>query len=584
MIWMLARLAFAGIRRRRLASFLIVVLAGAAVATVVLALQIGQTVRDPWQQTFDAAHGAHVLFLSDTEKQARSLQTRQGVTEAAAPAPVVVRGAEVVTGRGPVPVWLTGLDAQPAVNAPVRLSGSVSPGDGIVLEQSLAGALGLEPGSTLRVTGPGGEVALDVVGTAVLPSQGRYPRVNPGVAWVASAVLPQLQPDRSQWRWGVGVRLADPESAPALASSVLQDGSGTVTLAQTWQEQRADAMKESEPFRLVLTMYSTILLAVVFVVVAILAGARALQQHREIGLLKAVGLTPRQVTGLFVLESAALGLVASVLGFVAGTLLAPRLARTAAASLVGAPTVTVDLATLPVAAAPVLLVLVVSAWTATRRRTRFSVLQAIGAGRATPATSRLASRLRALPLPVPLSVGARTVLAGRGHVALMGVAICLVGAMFVFAMSMQASLSHLPAGQPSDVSDELPAAVYSLDAVLLVIAFTSLLAVALLSVRERLRDFAVLKTIGLTPRQVAATFTSPYATIALLAGLASVPLGIALYVAAFHASGGDSSPTIASWPWLALVPLSTTALVLAAAGGPARIATRTPAATALRSE
>ena len=41
--------------------------------------------------------------------------------------------------------------------------------------------------------------------------------------------------------------------------------------------------------------------------------------------------------------------------------------------------------------------------------------------------------------------------------------------------------------------------VYTLDAVLLVITATTLVAVALLSVRERIRDYGVLKAIGLTP-------------------------------------------------------------------------------------
>jgi len=43
----LVRLAFSGIRSRILASTLTVLLAGAAAATVVLALEVGDTGRDP---------------------------------------------------------------------------------------------------------------------------------------------------------------------------------------------------------------------------------------------------------------------------------------------------------------------------------------------------------------------------------------------------------------------------------------------------------------------------------------------------------------------------------------------------------
>ncbi len=80
-------------------------------------------------------------------------------------------------------------------------------------------------------------------------------------------------------------------------------------------------------------MFTILLLIVAFVVVGILVGARASDQHREIGLLKAAGFTPRQVGAVFALESTALGLVAAGLGFALGTLLAPRLAAPSAETL-----------------------------------------------------------------------------------------------------------------------------------------------------------------------------------------------------------------------------------------------------------
>jgi putative ABC transport system permease protein len=577
-------LAFSGIRDRLLASVLTVVLAGSAAATLVLAVQVSATISDPWQQTFDAANGAHVIANGASQHQLRSFQELPGVTAAAAPAPEAFEGLRIQTKDGPIAVHLSGLTGPPIVNAPVAITGIAAPAKGVVLERSMARALGLNTGMKVLISGPGGQSRIQIVGTAVLPSQARYPRSNPGLAWVAESTLRYLEPDESTWRWTIGLRIADPDRAPALAAEILQRDPGDLSV-QTWQEQRAFAEQEAAPFVLIFTMYAVILLAVVFTVVAILAGARALQQHREIGLLKAVGLTPRQVSAVFSIESAALGLVATVLGYVVGTLLAPQLAKATADSLLGTPTVVVNLGALPLAAAPVLVVLVFSSWAATRRRTQFSVLQAIASGRAVPPTrSRLTALLSRLPLPVPIAVGARTVLAGRGRVALLGTAITLVGAMFVFALSMQATLAQLPQGQPSDVPSALPNSVYTLDAVLLVIAFTSLLAVALLSLQERLRDFAVLKTLGLTPRQVASTLASPYTAIALLSGVISVPVGIVLYLGAYHLVGGDGDLVIAGWPGLTLVPIATALLVLAAVGGPARLATRIPAAEALRAE
>jgi hypothetical protein len=64
---LLIRLAFAGIRARLLASTLTILIAAAIAATVVIALEVGATGRDPWQRTFNAAHGADVLAMVSTE-------------------------------------------------------------------------------------------------------------------------------------------------------------------------------------------------------------------------------------------------------------------------------------------------------------------------------------------------------------------------------------------------------------------------------------------------------------------------------------------------------------------------------------
>ena len=67
---------------------------------------------------------------------------------------------------------------------PVLTAGSPLREGGIVLERSLANALGIEVGATLAVTTRRGSIDLPVLGTAVVPSQPRYPRRNPGLAWV----------------------------------------------------------------------------------------------------------------------------------------------------------------------------------------------------------------------------------------------------------------------------------------------------------------------------------------------------------------------------------------------------------------
>jgi putative ABC transport system permease protein len=581
---LLLKLAFAGIRSRLLASALTIAIAGTAAATIVLALEVRSSGVDPWQQTFDAANGAHVLAFTRSQADARAIAELPGVIERTGPVPVatVTVGPLGSSDRA----FLAGLSGPPAVNKPVLTSGSPLREGGIVLERSFARAVGIEVGATLKLTSwrgsadQSGSVELPVLGTAVVPSQPRYPRRNPGLAWVTRATLEQIEPDRTYWRWMEAIRLANPATAAAFTGQAADPGA-----LETWQDQRRNALDDARTTQVIVTMFTILLLIVAFVVVGILVGARASAQNREIGLLKAAGFTPRQVGAVFALESVALGLVAAGLGFVLGTILAPRLAAPSAESLLGSPTIAANPWHVLIASCFVLPVLVAGALTSTRRSTRFTVLEAIRAGSSSPPKSRLARAAALSGMPLTVGLGLKDLLARGRRALLLTAAIALSGAVVVIALSVDASLDAQPAGKTSDVPDELPLLIYTLDATLLVITATTLVAVALLSVRERIRDYGVLKAIGLTPTQITSTLVSAHAALAVVASLLAIPLGIGLYLALYGmASGTTEGAVLAPWWSLALTPFGTVLVVVAATILPARLATRIRTAEALRYE
>jgi putative ABC transport system permease protein len=461
---------------------------------------------------------------------------------------------------------------------------------GIVLERSLADALGIGVGTSLALTSSRESIELPVLGTAVVPSQARYPRSKPGLAWVTRATLERVEPDRARWRWSEAVRLANPAGAAAFSGRAAAGFPAAVSQSgalyfETWQEQRDLALGDAQGTQVIVTMFTILLLVVAFIVVGILVGARASEQNRQIGLLKAVGFTPRQIGITFALESAGLGLVAAALGFALGAILAPRLAAPSAKTFLGSPTIAANPWHMLVAGCLVLPVLFAGALTATRRSTRFSVLEAIRAGTSSPPDSRLARALVRPVLPLMVGIGLKDLLARGRRSLFLAATIAVTGAVVVTALSLNATLDAQSASKVSDFPDELLLLIYSLDAVLLLITATTLVSVALLSVRERTRDYGVLKAVGLTPRQIISTVISSHAALSVLASLVAIPLGIGLYLALYRIAGDTTeNAVLAPWWSLSLIPIGTVVVVVAATSLPAWLATRIHAADALRYE
>jgi putative ABC transport system permease protein len=585
---MLVRLAFAGIRSRLLASTLTIAIAGAAVAMIVLALEVRSSGIDPWQRTFAEANGAHVLAFVPSQADALAIGELPGVTERSAPVPLV---SATIGPRESDLVQIAGLNPDPVVNTPLRTAGSPLRDGGIVLERSFARALGLAVGDTVEVTTRSTDRSsqIPVLGTAVVPSQARYPRSKPGVAWVTPAMLERLEPDRSGWRWSEAVRLANPSASSAFAAraaAALPAASRSGNLYfQSWQAQRDNALGDAQGTQVIVAMFTVLLLIVAFVVVGILVGARASEQHRQVGLLKAVGFTPRQVGIVFAFESVALGGVAAVLGFALGAILAPRLAAPSAQTLVGSPTIAANPWHVLVACCVVLPVLFAGAVTSTRRSTRFTTLEAIRAGTMAPPDSRLARALVRSVMPLTIRIGLKDLLARGRRTLLLAAAIMLTGAVVVTALSLDATLDAQRASEASDFPDELLLLIYTLDTVLLLITATTLVAVALLSVRERIRDYGVFKAVGLSPSQIISTVIAAYAALAVLASIVAVPLGVGLYLALARIASGTTEDAVIAPLWsLALVPIGTIVLVAAATSLPAWLATRIRPADALRYE
>ncbi len=131
--------------------------------------------------------------------------------------------------------------------------------------------------------------------------------------------------------------------------------------------------------------------------------------------------------------------------------------------------------------------------------------------------------------------------------------------------------------------------IFGLNGVLFLIAGLNLLSSMLLSIRERHRDFAVLKTIGFTPAQVTQTVFAGSAVLAIVAVAVGLPAGLVATRVMFDvlSSAAGIGTGIGKMPgalWLA--PLIPGAILVAALGTiiPARRAASVHIAESLRYE
>jgi putative ABC transport system permease protein len=135
--------------------------------------------------------------------------------------------------------------------------------------------------------------------------------------------------------------------------------------------------------------------------------------------------------------------------------------------------------------------------------------------------------------------------------------------------------------------NDLRPVVYGADAVLLAIGLVNLLTTLLLGVRERLRDFAIFKVVGLTPRQVLASVTSGGTLLAAVAVVAGVAIGLPVFhalVVLTNPTDGPDLVTDPTWWWVALMFPGALAFTTLASVLPARRAAAIKPAEALRYE
>jgi putative ABC transport system permease protein len=321
------RWARADLRARRGQALITVAVVAGVVTALMLATMLLQGAVNPWQQLFSRTHGADALIYFQNGTNTSELRYVAGIREIGQPYQAASATLEQSAVKSPVELRAM-TSTLPAMSAPLLVAGTwlrpAAP-DGAVIEASFAQAVHVGVGMRITVLGIDGiKVQMRVIGVADTADQGFYPQWTPGLIWVQHGLLAKVEPNPSETRQIVGLRLFD-KSAVATGQVVqtiwnLYNGSGedsAVERYSTWQQVKDSMASNDRLLGLLLALFGIIALAAAPCAIANVTAGRVLVQRQDIAMLKALGFTPGQVVRMLLAEQTLLGAAGAALGLIA---------------------------------------------------------------------------------------------------------------------------------------------------------------------------------------------------------------------------------------------------------------------------
>jgi putative ABC transport system permease protein len=598
---LVCRLAARDLRRRPAEAVLLLLAIAAAATTLTLGLALTGVTSQPYQQTRAATAGpdtvASFLNLGQPVRLATGLSELESLVRAAGvtghTGPYPVAWAVLRAGGRRAGVIAEGRDLAPAaIDQPKVTQGSWIRDGGVVIERSFAAALGVSAGDRVTLNGRTFRVAGIAVSAADAPyphadfatSGGPFPSQDTGLVWLTRAAARSLATRALPLSYLLNLKLADPASANAF---VLAHSSGRTSALglSSWagiSQEDGNIMRIGQRALLV---GSSLLNLLALASVAVLAGGRMAEQTRRVGLLKAVGATPKLVAAVLLAEHLAVALAAAAIGLLAGWLAAPLLSSPGAGLVgtPGAPSLTAATAAWVIALA--LTVAILATFVPAVRAARASTVAALADAARHPARRRAWLIAVSARLPAPLLLGLRLAARRPRRLLLSAASVAITVMTLVAVLTVHAHQAQQQSGSGFFVAvnpqyQRVDQVLLVVTVVLAVLAAVNTIFITWATVLDTRRPAAVARALGVTPLQVSAGLSVVQLLPALPAAVIGIPAGIGLVVAASHGGTLTIPPA-----WSLMVVLLAVFLVLAGLiAVPARIGARRPPADILQSE
>jgi ABC-type lipoprotein release transport system permease subunit len=603
------RLALRDIRHRPAQAFLLLIAIAAGAATLTLGLSLQGAASNPYARTRAATSGPDVIATlftggSNTPGPAAtsrpgtsggtagtgqpdsaaltSLEHARGVTTFSGPFPVTWTAFRAGHTSGAVEVEGRGSAASP-VDQPKLLQGSwVRPG-GVVVEAGFASAFSLHVGDRLNLGG----VIFPIVGTAATAAIPAYPDtcakaegciltnqvayLNPGLVWATQADVQQVAEATSgPLAYYLNLKLSDPAAAPAFADRYNANATPNDPSLVSWQRVRDGDAQVNAKIQLILYLGSWLLAVLAIASVVVLVGGRMAEQTRRVGLLKAVGGTPRLVAALLLAENTLVGLGAAGAGLIAGWLTAPLIDSPGAGLLSSSAAPSLSAAGVALVVALALAVAVIATFLPAVRAASQSTVAALGDSAQSPERSAAVIGFSA-KLPPALLLGLRLSSRRPRKLALSAVSVAIATSGLVTMLTLDATAARWSLGPRVTQATAIVAVLLVAQATVnaCFIAWTAAL--------EARYPAALARALGATPGQVTTGLTTAFLAPALAGTLLGIPSGIILIDLVKH-GGTATLPTAASLAVMIIVTLAVVGVLTAIA---TRLGARQPVSDVL---
>ncbi len=446
--------ALADVRRHRLQTLVVFVISGLAMTVGAMGGTLLVQSSSPYDRAFSDLAGPHVVVVFDGRKlaqdQVAATATVPGVTGTAGPWVV----ASIPFEKGTTHLSVTSsFNSQTALtvlgrDSPdgpldrvdvVRGRWVRSPGE-IVVTRTFADQNSLALGDRLTALATPGKPVLTVVGEAVDVD----PR--PDRAWVWTDQVASLTPVDMPPLYQMSYRFRSASNRGDIRADVsalkAAVPAGAVTAYVSYLDSRDNFNFTTSLVLTFLLAFAAMALTSVAVIVSNVVTGAVLSSYRDIGIVKAIGFTPRQVVGVFVLAMLIPALAAGVIAVPLGALASkPLLDQAAAAMSLPAPSPVVpwiDLLALTLGLAVVAAAATLPAW----RAGRLSAVAAIVSGTAPSGrwSASLHGRLGWWRLPRSLVMGIGDAFAQPVRGGLTAIAILVGVATLVFASGLYSAI------------------------------------------------------------------------------------------------------------------------------------------------